>query len=232
MHREAVEPQVFVKDDVRRLKRVVEASRGDRGIDARVAAGWRRGGRRFAVDRRFRIDLQLPGERRQPTSESHSYLRNARSSQRAYLLNWPPWRAAGEADALVGGGRRIAVAGGDAEAALEIVAEVEVGAEPEAEAEPLAVLIDVVLRREEQAGGVEWGAGVDRVEIREGAGVVVPFGVTQVIVADAQVAEQLDARRPAVAAVEGEELFVPHFSEHLLLDFVAHLQRERTPECR
>ena len=79
----------------------------------------------------------------------------------------------GEAEGLVFGNGRIVLARGQADAGGEALLQVDLRAEPGADAEALAVLVDIELRREIGAGDIERRAGVDGIEDREGAGVVV-----------------------------------------------------------
>ncbi len=87
----------------------------------------------------------------------------------------------------------------------------------------MAVLIHIELRRKDRAGDIERRAGIDRVEIREGAGVVVALGEEGAVVADADVAEELDLSGPLREQTRGGPALLARLRHHVLLDLLAHL---------
>ena len=62
---------------------------------------------------------------------------------------------------------RVVLTGADAEASIPVIVQVDVRSQTGAEFEAIAVLIDVVLRREDGASDIERSARVDGVEVRE-----------------------------------------------------------------
>ncbi len=125
----------------------------------------------------------------------------------------------GQAHALVRGDGRVVLAGGDADAGAEALAEHHVRAEAGAQTHAVAVLIDVELRRKLVAGGVEGRAGVDGVEVRERAAGVVAVAEEVALVAHADVGERADLREP----VRNEIRRGPAFGLRLRHDLVLHL---------